>query len=371
MSGFRRRTYTSGVFCVIASFSALALACDEGAHKTRTSTAGFTSPTAEGARIPEDLRIMRNMALSEGGDIFLVQPDISADPEGGFLISDRMEGRVMRVSDTGEILWWQGRKGQGPGEYEQPLAVRRLDNQMYVFDFQGRVTVLSEESDSVIATVQLPLYMPADVEAWRSGEFLIAARDPQDHSRQAVWLWKTNTENVQPLFWTTESSPSANLAHTAGVTKLAKRNDEVAVVFSLVDSVYLFRADDWSRRRSIGLRGSFRAISADAVPAMLNARTGPAFLSTVDLVVDVHWTDRHGLVVSYQSILNDSVLTRRWHMLQIEPADSMQREFRDVPRVLTVLPHRGEVVFQNPGSELPSQWTIARLPCTNRRQAGC
>ena len=85
-----------------------------------------------------------------GAQIALVSDDIACFP-------DRYEFTVMCYDRSGERLGVWGREGEGPGEFQSPITVRRwLDGQVAVFDIGAERMTLFEPTGRMISEARVP-----------------------------------------------------------------------------------------------------------------------------------------------------------------------------------------------------------------------
>lgn len=310
----------------------------------------------------DSLEWLTQLVLEETDDVVLVEPTVAIDPTGGFLIGDRQEAQARRYSMAGDLLWHFGRKGSGPGEFNSVTAVRRLpSDSVLVADYRGRVSVLSPAGDVLVRDVKLPLAVVEQMEVVNDTLVLLSGRSARglDSARLHLWNIRTN-EHVRSFFAPFASSVSPDAATYAGWTHFAVRDDTVAAIFSVVDTVYLF-----------GLDG--RLINSFPIPSQELRRVKPgstydrsrgasgvsAWLGSFDLIADVHWMDDGSLLVPYQQVVADSARSRRWHLLRVSALGDLLSEVRDVPMVHAVDGHT--IWFQTPGTLLPNELSSARL----------
>ncbi|MDZ7808029.1 MAG: 6-bladed beta-propeller [Gracilimonas sp.] len=64
------------------------------------------------------------------------------------LVVDKAQSHVLIYNRNGELLSYFGRKGNGPGDLNQPTSALRLPNgNILVTEFSGRVTKFSPSGD--------------------------------------------------------------------------------------------------------------------------------------------------------------------------------------------------------------------------------
>ncbi len=86
----------------------------------------------------------------EKEDIFLYQPhSLSLDNEGNIYVSDSRNHFILKFDSLGKFLKKIGRKGQGPGEFSNPLYICCDDrDNLVVYDSNnGRIQIFSPEGE--------------------------------------------------------------------------------------------------------------------------------------------------------------------------------------------------------------------------------
>jgi hypothetical protein len=312
--------------------------------------------TAERAIVTE-----RAFGLFESDAVINVVPQAFLDPVGGFLVTDEREGQLRSYAPDGALRWHTGRIGDGPGEFRLIAGAARLGNgEVAAVDRNGRITVFDAEGKTVLHTVETGLSQVTDVAAVHDSLLLVAGvmegrrRGPRLHL-----LHPRTGEPLRRFFAPFAGSPNQAAATVAGFTRFALRGDTLAATFGVSDTVYVFTAAGEPVRQFPLLADSLRRVPLRA-PSAGTQMERFSWLTTFDLVADVHWLP-DGIVVAYQSVLPGTAFERQWHLVTMTPAGQPRLEVPRVPPLLAVDPERGTFYFLDPDSETPDRWIEARL----------
>ncbi|HEX6908742.1 MAG TPA: 6-bladed beta-propeller, partial [Longimicrobium sp.] len=137
-----------GYLSCAPTLAVLVSACGDG----RAAPAADAAPRIGTAKFADAFELVRSVTLEQPDSALVVRVSgIDVDARGRILIGDVSEGNVKLFSPEGRLLRVIGRKGIGPGEFEQPryprfgpdglIYVADAQNpRIQVFDTAGRVT---------------------------------------------------------------------------------------------------------------------------------------------------------------------------------------------------------------------------------------
>lgn len=330
--------------------------------------AGMVSNLVSTRRVPRPaLERERTITLEENAEVINVAPEVFLDPAGGFLVSDEKEAQIRRYSAEGKVLWRAGRRGNGPGEFAAPTAVVRLaSGEVVAFDRGGRFTVFDREGKRVVRTFLTRLRHVSDAAVLNGSSVLVAAIPEGDWNAPRLHVVDPATGTVRSDlfdFAPFRTSPAQAAATIAGWVKLSVRGDRVAAIFATSDTVYVFDTSGRLRRNVAIPFEHFRA-APRRTPHDGNSdpRSRMRWLSSFDMVADVHWLGNGDLLVPWQRIDERDVTTRHWNLLRMTADGRRRQELREVPRLLEVDGARSALFFVDPEAEAPNRWFEARLP---------
>ncbi|HEU0014137.1 MAG TPA: hypothetical protein VFQ45_10660 [Longimicrobium sp.] len=305
------------------------------------------------------------LRLAETPEVINVGIEVAPDPRGGFLVADALEGQVRSYAADGALRWHAGRKGAGPGEFRSVVrAVRLRSGQVLATDWNDRFTLYDSAGSAPPATVQTPFKHVEDLEVVDDSTVLVSALLELKTHGPRLHLWNLRRNRVAHSFFApSRGTPNETAAHMAGWVKAALRGDTIAAVFSLADTVHFFTLDGLRLGAEPIPFRHFRPV-APKMPsgaAVASPVERARWLASFDLVNNVSWLPDGRLVFTYQSMVAEQGLTRRWHLLGMRRGGPALFELRDVPRLMAVDDVRGALYFMTPGSETPNQWTVATL----------
>lgn len=310
----------------------------------------------------EALEFGRTFELQENRQVINVEPVVSLDPRGGFLVADVREAQLRRYSADGRLLWHAGKQGGGPGEFQAPTAVVRLrSGEILAADRMQRLTVFDSAGGAVLRTLSIPLGHVEDLGVVDDSLVLIAAVQTGNPMGPRLHLWNlVRNRSAASFFAPFASSPNRTAALVAGWSKFAVRGDTVAAIFATSDTAYFFTTTGAPlgavRLPFLDFRHGARTLPRDGTDPRVRAQ----WLSSFDFVADVHWLPDGSLLVPFQNVSPERALERRWHLLRTTRTGERVWEVRDVPRLIDVAGEDG-LYFVRPGAEAPNQWAVARL----------
>lgn len=330
----------------------------------RPEAAPSSQPLPENASSTAHLEwIGAPVELQETRDVVVVEASIALDPRGGFLVGDLREAQARRFGPDGNLLWYFGRPGEGPGEFSGVSAVRRTPSgEIVIADIRGRVTRVDSTGQTVIDDfTAVSRGQIEHLEVLSDTLVVISTRHPPESDLPVLHIWDIRQEKrVRSFFRPYGNARNPFAANMAGWTRFSLRHDTLAVIFAVTDSVFFFRTDG-TLLRSVALPSRhFRPVRAEIAPDRSRGRAGMVeWIRQFDLVADVHWMADGSLVVAYQEILADSGMTRRWHLLQMTSDGRALAEVQNVPALETA---DGDFLWlQAPETILPNVLARARI----------
>ncbi|HSW30415.1 MAG TPA: hypothetical protein VLH75_13100 [Longimicrobiales bacterium] len=310
--------------------------------------------------------VIDSIDLQETQLVVNVAPVARIDPEGGFLLADRMEQQVRRYSEQGRILEFAGAKGGGPGQFMNLATAGRLESgQVLAAESSGGVALFTRDLDSVAYTLRLPLTRLEDLEVLDDTLVAFAAARPGREGLYGprIHIFNTRTSKIQNSFFAPlPDAPSFDAAVMAGWTKISVHRGRLAAIFATSDTVYLFRLDGAPVAQLPLPSGTFRRVPEGPGPrGTADPQRAAVWLSTFDLMSDIAWVSDSVLVVLYQSVRPTAALERVWHLVAMSDQGRGLFEIRESPKFIAVDTPRDRLFFQAPGAMAPNKWYIARL----------
>jgi hypothetical protein len=360
----RRSRVWAGATATLAVVLLAGAACDRNspAPPAQESAAGNGGAT---------LTTLRTFDVDENDAVVNVTPRLRVDPRGGFLVFDSRESQIRRYSSAGKLLWFAGRRGDGPGEFRDVAGAARMPSgEIVAVDRKGRLTFFDGDGRQVLRTTETEVGRVADLEVVDDSTLLISGvRKGEDHGPR-LHVWNVAARTITTAFFAPSAHQRNQVAAGAmGFVMAALRGDTIAATFGSSDTIYFFTRDGRAAGR-VALNSRHFRRTPDAGPdkATLTAdrRTQAEWLSSFDIVADVDWLPDGGLLIAYQSIEPRAAMDRRWHLLGQDRAGIRRFEVQDVSSlVVGTDPGSGMVIFVPPDADAPNRWAVARLPRTH------
>lgn len=310
--------------------------------------------------------ILQPLELADSPDAVVVTVRISQDPLGGFLVADPDEAQVRRYDSDGQLQWNFGTRGEGPGEFSYPYVVLRLpSSDLVVFENTGEINVFSDAGTSLRRTIsheESPFRRVHDAEMLSDGRIVVAGRSsdavllgPQIH----VWNPVDNTIDATALEPVLPEEMQAAI-NVVSLSSVDVRNDTIAAVFALSDSVYLFRPDG-ARLAVLPLRAdAFRRLSTP-VPVRGTRNEALDWIGSFSILTDVAWIPNEtAILVQHQDRRQgphsaDII----WHLTRMPLGGGEVLQVHDGPRFMVRV--ADGLLFMQPGSLLESQLAFGRV----------
>jgi hypothetical protein len=313
------------------------------------------------------LRHERTFDVEENDDVVNVIPTLRLDERGGFLVADAGESQIRRYSPEGKLLWFAGRRGQGPGEFYAVVTVTRLaSGEILAVDRNGRLTFWDAEGQRVTRTAETRLMRVSDAEVVDDSTLLIAGvTEGLGDNSPRLHIWSIYRNALKRSFFAPYARQrNRTAAGVGGYVMTAVRGDTVVSTFASSDTLY-FHALDGRDAGQVALNSErFRRVPHDGPGRTLtNPREKAEWLSSWDFVAGVDWLPDGAVLVLYQGIEASQARRRNWHLLAQDRGGARRWETRNVSaQVLGTDPGNRTVFFVPPEAEAPNRWTVARLP---------
>jgi hypothetical protein len=313
------------------------------------------------------LQQVRTFDVEENDDVVNVTPSLRLDGRGGFLVADARESQIRRYSPEGKLLWFAGRKGQGPGEFYGVVTAARLTSgEILAVDRNGRLTFFDAEAQRVTRTTETHLMRVTDAEVVDDSTLLIAgvAESLGDAGpRLHVWSIHRNAM-LRSFFAPSARQRNGTAARVAGYVMTALRGDTLVSTFAASDTLYFHTLDGRDAGQVALNSESFRRVPRDGPSRTItNPRERAEWLSAMDFVAGVDWLPDGAVLVAYQGIEANEAMRRNWHLLIQDRAGAQRWESRNVSSmILGTDPGTRTVFFVPREAEAPNRWTAARLP---------
>lgn len=355
--GHAMATYrNASVFLGLLSGTMAFAGCDRLTFDSRgAGSVESVSRTMVISTLDEHVSGRREIDLEENNDVINVFPNVSIDPEGGFIVTDAGEAQVRVYSSDGNLQAHMGRRGQGPGEFRSPRSGFRLPSGN-ILVIESRRVVEFDGADGAEVRTFTTDFTPVQSAAFLGDSLAlvvspIAARRLEDQ----LHIWNFSSNTVVHSFFVPPLSPELHAAASLSAwTSADIRADSIVAIFSVLDTAYVFTPDGRVSRSfaipSLGFR------RAGAPPATIDSDPAAPleWLQTFDVFSGVRWLTDGSMVIQYQTMNADGDF--QYRLLHVTGDGRWLREVVDSPRLLAANPARPEVYFVHPESPTPDRW---------------
>lgn len=279
------------------------------------ATEGSSTPVAERITIApasgdfvDSLTDEREIALEQSAEHPIVRlSGFDRRADGTFMIGDVSEGRVTIFTPEGHVRARIGRKGQGPGEFDQPRYPRfGSDGRIYVADGGLMRLQVFDSTGTFLTSIDLSnVGMITDFDRLADGR-LVFSIIPSAHDSVLV-LTDSLAKPIRRFLPIGNALPEGSSSHSAWISirqpVMTVRHDSAFVVSTLSDSLWTVDLN------SGAVAHTHLDIPGYARPALPETfEPGPRGLSawtkTFHMPVAIYSTDRALYIPFVQGVLN-------------------------------------------------------------------
>lgn len=340
----------------IALASDLALLFLLGCARETGNDGGKETAASSPPGVAAFIEFFDSLRLQEPPGVVNVAPVVGVDPRG-FLVIDVREGQGRIYDRRGDLVARFGRPGQGPGEYLNPMgAVRRRNGRIAVLEFQGRLTALSRDGDSVLGTARVPVGPPLyGLRTVGTDRLMVMGRTFGPNADLLHLMNDAGDSVVRSFFAAPGIEPVAPHLMPLTWMSAAKRRDTLFAAYGFVDSLYIFSSEGHRLGAvHVGIQGMPRVEDARQVrntPAEVHS-----WLAQVRRISDVFALEE-GTVLIQTTRVEDR--DPHWGLVAVDPDGAILFDVPAAPRVLATV--GDTVIMVSPGSDTPDKWTFGRM----------
>lgn len=347
------------------SAAVLVAGCGAEARPAESGSAGSSRSAPPGpvfaadepappATFDEVFEIVERITLEENDEVVIVQPFVTVDDAGRFVLAEPRESQVRVYAPDGRLERIVGRRGEGPGEMMMPTAARMApDGRVIVGDVgTARVTIYSADGEGAPETLASPIAMPSDLRALAEGGYLVVGVDPTRSGDPLLHVWDGTEDGLRSFFPMPVAEKDRGMALSTAYVHTAMTGDTIWAVFSLNDTIYRFGPDGTDRGRIV-----VPTAASPSLPVMEGERQAD-FIEALEAVTRVF-----NLFVLDDGTLAVQVARNRgaavdFGLVLLERDGRGIAEMKEAPRLMGV--HGDRFYFQDPASDLPNEWVAAR-----------
>lgn len=176
-----------------------------------------------------------------------------------------------------------------------------------------------------------------------------------------IHIWSLTGDSVEVSFFAPlPRASNLQAAAVAGWSDATLKGDSILVTFATMDTIFFFDKAGRELGKMPFPSSRFRRVP-ETNPTNPTPRQRAEWLASFDLVSEIHALRDGTILISYQSLEPTEALGQRWSLLAIPPEGDRVFEVHDAARLRTVLDGGESFIFDDPDSELPGDWVVARL----------
>jgi hypothetical protein len=301
------------------------------------------------------------IVLEEGQGVVNVQPLVSVDRTGDFIVADQSENRIRVYRPTGALVRQFGGKGGGPEEFQGLIgAFRSGADDLVVMDQVGKLAVFPAGSGPVQRTVRLPLSPAYGADLVGDTLLLVAARTAESKdSGSLLHLVNLRTLSISRSFFTPPPVLKGHPIESAvGFITARVQNDTIAAVYSISDTIYLFSLDGRPAGKIPFRAPGFRSMKTAPPRGQVSKDKLFEWVSGFSLVTHAFQVPNGDFLVQYQDRQGSEM---KWRLARVTRRGETLFDVADSPMLLATADQGSRLIFVHPLAEVPNKWISASL----------
>lgn len=309
--------------------------------------------------LPLTVRIADSITLHESPEVINVEPAVSIDPRGGYIVADMVEAQVRLYGPGGNLKGHFGRRGGGPREFSKGVtsALRLPSGEIAVFEMGGKIFIYDADGTTRLRTQDTSLFPIYDAAVLDSQHVVISGRRSGPSETPLVHIWNLRTQKVDTSFFEVPAHPREfDQAYSySGFADIAVRDGVIAAVFALRDTVFLFDRDGTARGQVPIPAPRFRPLRKP-MPENATPVEQQAWLQSFSTFSSVFWTSDGLLLAQYFDVEG---VEPRWSLVGFDTSGTPKMRYERA-ELLAVSP-QDSLIFDHPSAIEPNQWAVASL----------
>lgn len=295
-----------------------------------------------------------SLVLEESENVVTVQPHVSIDPRGGFLVADSRESQVRVYSRTGALERVLSDGSERTVYLERPYGASRMANgDIVVADFaSGSITVIPTHPEEPARIIETPIFPLVDVKVLNERQVLLLGEDSV-YARALLHVWDLPSGEIVKSFYPPPKHLDQDVVATLGRVSTASRGNKVAAVYSLSDTLVFFDRDGNELSRVHIPIDPFIAPTGP-LPEVNTFRAQQAWVSQFTFISGVFWIGEDQLLVQWE-LANG--FQADYGLVQMDTTGRRIWGMAPAPRLFGV--RDDEFFFQDPSSDALNRWIVA------------
>jgi len=332
--------------------------------------------TAQAQDISDVIEWIEEITLEEKDNFWIINPYVSIDPEGGFLVADR--DRVCAYTRSGKIKVCFGESGApgAPGTLQSPdEPVRVSSGHILVPEVTtGNVSVFDSEGNFVKRyprITQGPVFLrnlPLENKVLVIGLVEVS----RGTRPRLLHVFEIEQGRIVQSFFAAPVvlGDYGGLLYTIAPLAVADVRDQTIVAaFALFDELYFFDIQGNFKKKITLSLPHFRKVKQPE-KEIESREEWFEFLKTFSTMNDIFWLSEKVILIQYTDSIDLQRRAVRWNLAAVTPQGKLLFDLRDTPRLFAVDGRHGEMFFSHPDYETENYWIVGRLKPEVLRAAG-
>lgn len=278
------------------------------------------------------------------------------------------EDQAQLYRPDGDLLWFFGRSGEGPGEFDGPAFGTILGGEeLVVAESSGRLTRVRPVPDGEVRTVTTDLVQITDGAVVDDSTVVLAATDPTERMGGRLHLWDLERETVIRSAFEHLDEVPPNLAGMSGYAVVDAHASRIVAGLGPLGSLFVLDDDGTELRRLDLPERVFREGEDISRAAFQDPERRAEWLASYETITDVHFAGPDTIYATLRTMEATGEgpmdVEPRWHVVGVTVDEGeVFLHVTDTAQLQAVLPATGtngrRLLFQAPRT--PSAWWICQ-----------
>jgi hypothetical protein len=332
---------------------AVGCGADDGAD-AQTIIESERISVVDGSTFDELFMVVDSLTLEESDAVTTVFPYVTVDPQGGFLVADPREHQVRVYSRQGKLEQIYGAGTATVDSIDRPYLARRLpDGAIAVANLVGPLTVIPHDSGQASRFIPFPFRLMRGLEVLSDHEILLVGPDSA-RPTASLHILDLRNERIVGSFLAPPPHLHADVRMMFSSVRTARRGNRLAAVHMSSDTLVFFDLMGTELSRVPIPIDPFIA-PLGPLPNVESPAEQDKWLNQFTHITNLFWIDDDGLIVQWDKVRNEGT---DWGIVQLDTTGTRLWAVAPAPRLIAI--HNDEFFFQDPASDRPNRWIVAK-----------
>lgn len=302
-----------------------------------------------------------SLRLEEPPGIFTVSPHVTFDTNRDFIVTDYSEAQVRLYDRSGRLRLHFGSKGEGPGEFKNPMGtIRLLTGQLFVFEFSGTLSLFDERGTFI---KRFPRVLPKILGIHNLPQGGVLVEGPLRPSLGASPLLhriNPDTGQIEHSFFPhpIPIGTYGNILNGLGEIITADvQGDQIVAAFAPMNRLYIFNLDGTLDREIEIPFQHFRTIHSPGKKELSSKEIFDA-LQGFSTIHKVFWLNDGSFLIQYRDVLDWRTGDMRWNLAHVSNRGTLLFDIPNTPQLFTVDKKTSDMFFSHPASLSEEHWIV-------------